>query len=416
MKAKATAVSRTPGPLQGVTLLLPITLAVMGIAVLVPDVPQLMAAFARVPDHEYLIQGGVLTLPALCVAALSPFAGWIADRLGRRRLLISSMIIYAGVGVSPLVLSGLTAIVVSRACVGVCEAIIMTVSTTLISDYFKGHAREKWLASQTAVASLSSLALIPLGGLLGRNYGWRGPFGVYALSFLLAIMIWRFTWEPESRSAAAANAAHKSNEAAEEDYVARPWVRLGWICAITLFASVMFYTIQTQSGLALDALGVHSAGRLGILTMVASLGVPVGTFLFRAAARLHIGTLLGIEFALIGAGFFFMGKVSGAWPFVGAAALNQIGCGMVLPTLLTWATRGLPFRIRGRGNGVWQSTFAAGQFVSGLVVTWLASRSGGLLPSFVVLAIVCAAAAVLALVARVGLAGRAAFVSSTNRP
>ena len=61
----------------------------------------------------------------------------------------------------------------------------MTVSTTLISDYFKGHAREQWLASQTAVASVSALALITIGGLLGSAYGWRGPFGVYLFSAIL---------------------------------------------------------------------------------------------------------------------------------------------------------------------------------------------------------------------------------------
>src|SRR5579884_1268300 len=90
---------RTAGFIQGIVLLLPITLAVMGLAVLVPVIPLLMARFADVPGHEYLIQGGVLTAPALCVAILSPFAGWLADRLGRRRLLIFSMLVYALVGV-----------------------------------------------------------------------------------------------------------------------------------------------------------------------------------------------------------------------------------------------------------------------------------------------------------------------------
>ncbi len=398
--------SRTPGTLQGIMLLLPITLSVMGIAVLVPDVPLLMMTFRHIPHHQYLIQGGVLTMPALCVALLSPLAGWIADRIGRRRFLIGSMVVYAVVGIAPTMLDHLTAIILSRVAVGICEAVVMTVSTTLISDYFQGHAREKWLASQTAVAALSALALMPLGGLLGRMYGWRGPFGIYLFSLLLAVGLWLFTWEPAAESPSRTS-PRVPNEAAETP-AAFPWLRLGGICAITLVASVMFYTVQTQSALALATLGVHDTARLGVLTMIASLGVPAGTFVFRAASRLPVGSLLCLEFLLIAVGFLWMGKAVTPGQFVAAAALNQIGCGMILPTLLTWATRGLAFSIRGRGTGVWNSTFAVGQFLSGLVVTWLAGEVSGLLSAFVALGIVSAVAGALALVGQLGVRNRMA--------
>ena len=390
--------SRTPGALQGVILLLPVTLAVMGIAVLVPVVPQLMTHFQSVPNYQYIIQGGVLTMPALCITLFSPLAGWLADRFGRRRILLASMLAYGALGSAPTFLDNLFAIVGSRVGVGLCEAVVMTVSTTLISDYFKGRAREQWLASQTAVASLSALVIITLGGYLGTLYGWRGPFGVYLFSVVLAIGIWRFTWEPDAEATSAEEIAR----------VVFPWARMSGICAITLFASVMFYTIQTQSSLALNSLGVADPGRLGMLTAIASLGVPAGTFVFRALSRLPIAPLLGMEFVIIGVGFVFMGRAADAQHFVAAAALNQLGCGMVLPTLLTWATRGLAFEIRGRGNGMWQATFAVGQFLSGMIVTFLGEHVGGLLPAFMALGIANIVMAVIAaggsLRQRIGLA------------
>lgn len=384
--ATSPATPRVPGALQGVVLLLPVTLAVMGIAVLVPVVPQLMGHFQDVPNYQYLVQGGVLTMPALCITLFSPLAGWLADRFGRRRILIASMAVYSVLGIAPILLDNLWAIVGSRVGVGLCEAVVMTVSTTLISDYFKGHAREQWLAWQTAVASLSSLALIALGGLLGSLYGWRGPFGVYLFSVLLALGIWRFTWEPPAEPTA---------PVPESPHVF-PWARMTGICVITLFASVMFYTIQTQSSLALNALGVHDPARLGMFTMLASLGVPLGTFVFRALARAPIGVLLSVEFALIGVGFALMGRATNPQHFVLAAALNQLGCGMILPTLLTWATRGLAFEVRGRGNGLWQATFAVGQFLSGMTVTFLGEHVGGLLPAFMALGVANFAVAILA--------------------
>jgi MFS family permease len=393
---------RTPGALQGVILLLPVTLAVMGIAVLVPVVPQLMAHFQNVHNYQYIIQGGVLTMPALCITLFSPLAGWLADRFGRRRILLTAMVAYGVLGIAPTFLDSLFAIVGSRVGVGLCEAVVMTVSTTLISDYFKGRAREQWLASQTAVASLSALVIITLGGFLGTVYGWRGPFGVYLFSVVLALGIWRFTWEPAAETPAAEELF------SETTHVTFPWRRMSGICAITLFASVMFYTIQTQSSLALTSLGVVDPSRLGLYTAVASLGVPLGTFVFRTLSRLPIALLLGVEFVTIGSGFILMGHAADAQHFVAAAALNQLGCGMVLPTLLTWATRGLAFEVRGRGNGLWQATFAVGQFLSGLIVTFLGEHVGGLLPAFMALGIANIVIAVLAIAGslrqRIGLA------------
>lgn len=405
MSTQNQSLSREPGTAQGLILLLPCTLSVMGIVVLIPVLPQLMAQFSHVPGYQYLIQGGVLTMPALCIALFSPLAGWLADRYGRRRILIGAMSCYGLIGIAPAFLDNLYAIIATRIGVGLCEAVIMTSSTTMISDYFHGHAREKWLASQTAIASLSSLALIMTGGVLGSAFGWRGPFFVYIFGTALAFGVWLLTWEPKFDRSADAQARH----AGDQEAPPFPWARILGICAITLFASVMFYTIQTQSSLALASLGVRDPARLSVLTAIASLGVPLGTFVYRAVLRWSVGLLLCIEFGIIGAGFVWMGKSATPEMFVGAASLNQIGCGMILPTLLVWATRGLHFQIRGRGTGAWQATFAVGQFVCGLVVTWLALRLGGPLPAFVVLGVSSAIAGLLAIVGHFRSAGQAAI-------
>jgi hypothetical protein len=176
----------------------------------------------------------------------------------------------------------------------------------------------------------------------------------------------------------------------------------------------MFYTIQTQSSLALGLLGVHDPARLGLLTAIASLGVPLGTLIFRGLARLPIGVLLCLEFVVTGVGFVWMGRAADPTSFVLAAAVNQIGCGMLLPTLLTWATRGLAFELRGRGNGAWQSTFAVGQFLSGVLVTFLAEHVGGLPPAFIVLGTSSAVAAALALASQWLFAARLATPTASR--
>jgi hypothetical protein len=147
--------------------------------------------------------------------------------------------------------------------------------------------------------------------------------------------------------------------------------------------------------------------------MVASLGVPIGTFGYWFASRLPIGWLLCLDLALIGAGFFGMGHAGAPTDYVAFAFVNQVGCGLVLPTMLVWTTRDLPFAIRGRGNGMWQGAFAIGQFVSGMVLQLLGDQFGGrLLPAFSVLSVVCVVVAVAALLGALSRGRGAAAVAA----
>jgi MFS family permease len=387
-----------PGSAQGIALLLPVTLAVMGIIVLVPVVPQMMKHFSSVPNHEYLLLGGVLTMPALGLTLFSPLMGWAVDRLGRKRVLIAAMVAYAALGAAPIFIDNLFAIIGTRVGVGVCEAGIMAASTTLLCDYFTGDERERWLGAQTAVASLSSIVLVFVGGALGSVYGWRGPFGIYLISLVFVAVAIRFVWEPSRSALAHPVDSNVGRAPPERSHFS--WVRLTGICLITLFASVMFYMTPTQSGMALASLGATDPLRIGILTAFAILGVPVGTVIFRFMNRWEVTTLLFLEFALMGAGFILMGKAISPASFVSAAALNQIGCGMILPTLVTWATRDLAFEIRGRGTGLWTGSFFLGQFLCGLVVSALVSIAGGLSAAFLSVGILALSAAAIAVVCR----------------
>jgi MFS family permease len=92
--------------MTGVSLLLPITLSTMAIVLLAPILPQLLAEFSAIPGYEFWVPM-ILTVPALCVALLSPVAGILGDRFGRRRLLLWSFVVYAVVGVLPVFLSSL---------------------------------------------------------------------------------------------------------------------------------------------------------------------------------------------------------------------------------------------------------------------------------------------------------------------
>lgn len=357
---------------QGLVLLLPATSAVMGILLLVPVAPQMMQAFADVPGVEFLVPV-LLTLPGLCIALFSPVAGLLGDRLGRKRLLIGAMLVYGLAGMAPMALSDIHQILATRVLVGICEALIMTLSTTLIGDLFTGKVRERWLSSQTAVASVSALLFLALGGLLGRH-GWQAPFLIYGLAWPMAGAVFLLVREP----------ARVVRQV--PGWSALPGRHVALTSVTTVLAAILFYTIQINVSTVLPGFGVTDPGRIGLFSALASIGTPLGSLIFWALARRDVRLLLGGEFALMAMAFLAMGHAPGAPWFIAAAFTGQVAAGLLLPTLLTWAMSALSFEVRGRGMGLWQSSFAIGQFLSALLVPVLAGLTGSTLATFPLIA------------------------------
>ena len=138
-----------------------------------PILPKMQAHFADVPRVEFLVPIS-LTAPGLVIAALSLFVGAVADRIGRKRLLVAGLLLYGVFGTAPIWLDSLYAILAARIGVGFTEALIMTCCTAMIGDYFDGMERERYLALNFTFASTTAVIFIAVAGALGE-FGWRVP-------------------------------------------------------------------------------------------------------------------------------------------------------------------------------------------------------------------------------------------------
>ncbi|MFK0159912.1 MFS transporter [Streptomyces sp. NPDC090493] len=356
------------GPLRATLLMAGSCLPVLGAVLIAPVLPKMQEHFAAVPGAKTLVPV-VLTIPALALALLAPFAGVIVDRLGRVRLLVVATALYALLGTAPLWLDSLGAIVISRVLVGITEAAILTCCTTLIGDYYTGRVRERYLALQTMCASVSATAFFVIGGAAG-SAGWRAPFWMYAVGLLLAPVMAVTLSKPRTAGA----------EVAEESAVEKklfPVRRLAGICTLTVFGAMVFYTVPVEMSYLLDDLGVKSTGFIGLATAIASLATVAGSIVFTKLPGSPAGRL-PIVFALCGAGFVVIGLASSPAVVIAGAVLNCLGTGILLPSLLTIAMSKLDYADRGRGTGLWTAAFFAGEFVCPLVLIGLESATGSL--------------------------------------
>ncbi|WP_434765934.1 MFS transporter [Pseudomonas triticicola] len=363
--------SRKAGLTQSLLLLLGSCLPVLGAVLLAPVLPRMQAHFAEVPGSALLVPI-VLTLPALMIALLAPFAGVIADRLGRKPLLLASMALYVLCGVLPLWLESLPAIVASRAGIGLAEAGIMTCCTTLMGDYYSGARRERLFALQMVATSLSAAVFIALGGFLGQN-DWRTPFALYAVGLIfLPLMAWQL-WEPQHRAAAAATLAQPMKRAF-------PWRALTPMYVLALLAGLSLFIVPVQAGYLLNLLHVDAPQQIGMTMGANQLGVLVGALSFRLLSGLRSQHLLLIAYGLAGIGGLLMAGASSHVQVVVAVLVNGLGVGLMLPTLITWIMAQVGFEQRGRAAGCFTAAIFAGEFISPLVVLAITAGAVSVLP------------------------------------
>jgi MFS family permease len=173
------------------------------------------------------------------------------------------------------------------------------------------------------------------------------------------------------------------------------------VVATTLAGGILFYSLTVQQGMALTALGLERPSSIGFLSALTSLAVPMGTLLFVRLSCLRTSALLAGEFLLFGLAFLGISQATDYIWFSIAAFAGLLAAGMLLPTLITWAMRGLPHSVRGRGTGLFQSTFALGQFASGLVIPALARNvTGSVLGAFGLLGMIALGIAAAAVAVR----------------
>jgi MFS family permease len=375
------------GVRQGLLLVAVAWLAPIGSTLFAPVLPQMITHFSDVPRAELLAPLALVT-PALFVALLAPLAGILADRTGRKRLLLAALAFYAAAGIAPYWIDDLHGIILSRIVVGIAEAGVMTASTALICDYFAGERRAHWLSVQFGSASLVATFCFMLAGFLG-GYDWRAPFLVYGATALFIPLVLMLIFEPAPGKPEARTLVREVR--APSLFTPRFIACL----ALTLLCGMLFYVTPVHISLVLSERGFTDAGMLGLASAIGSIGVVVGAVAFRMQSTRSIGALLVVAMAAQAVGYAIL-YTQPSWA-AGAIGMfiNNIGCGISLPLVLAFTMSNLPSDYRGRASGIWTSMFFIGQFVCPIGVNAVAAASGGMVAAMAAFAGITLSAALV---------------------
>jgi len=180
-------VNRKPNILAGrIIWLLAVSLGALmtGYAITMPLFARRLDAFGAGVSALSLMS----TAYALARIVASPFMGTLADRVGRRPLVLGSLVSLALASVGYLLATSPQALIVVRALEGALSAGLLPAALGIVADIAPADKRSRWLGYVTGGASVGWVLGPVAGGLLYDAWGFVVPFALSAGISLLAFV------------------------------------------------------------------------------------------------------------------------------------------------------------------------------------------------------------------------------------
>jgi MFS family permease len=341
-------------------------MGVMGVSLISPLLPELRGVFG-VSDAQIGLVITVYTLPGVF---LTPFIGLIADRIGRRRVIIPLLFVFGIGGVGIAFARDFSDVLVLRFLQGIGASALVTLAVTLIGDVYEGARRNAVMGVNSSTIGTGA-ALYPLigGGLAGIR--WNVPFFFFGIGILVAVVAVVALPEPEGT---------------EPDDIRTYLGGLSRVITspqpLVIFAAIfvvffVFYgAVQTAIPLLLnDEFGL-SSGQIGLTLSMVALASAVVSSQYGRISKWRSGP------ELIALGFVAYGcSLIGVWlapspVFVGVSLLAfGVGFGLVMPSIDTTIVTAVSDRLRAGMMGMRTSVLRLGQTVGPIAFTALAENA-----------------------------------------
>lgn len=339
-------------------------LGTLGFSVTAPLLPDLADEFGVSRASIGLVQAAV----SVSSVALSMVIGYLADRLGRRKVVLASLLIFSTFGAAGFFVRTFWGLVAARLIQGVGTSGILGLGLVMVADRFQGDARRRAMGFNMAGITAVNMMGPIVSGFIGQGGVFR-PFLIFLIGYPVALWATRLSVEPVRE--VEPPLAHASEAIASLRIRGRLGDFVGLLFATVGVTMIMHGIGFTTVPLFLDGeFGLEVSGR-GLVIATFQLGVVVTAVQIGRLRARHSGArLVGWAFIFLAAGMAVI-AVSPEWWFVTAGlGLSGIGFGLFVPqaqeraasmggvayrglTVLTWVTAVRVAQMIGPPLGSW---------------------------------------------------------------
>jgi MFS family permease len=260
---------------------------------------------------------------ALTSTLAAPFMGALADRFGRRPLVLVSLAVYVLAFCGYLFAASSWTLILLRALAGAMTAGLIPAVTGIVADLVAEDRRAQWIGIVNGGASAGWIAGPLLGGLLYDHWGYVVPFAA-AIGLALVTLIMAVVMVPETHPGAQAERRDGPAVSLRGSLKSLPvFVTLMAVSFVIMFAwafvepQLMFYAYDdlrwtsSQLGLTMSIYGValtvgefafgHLSDQVG-RKPVLILGLGLFSTQFAGLLLFHDFAWIGLSFLLAGLG------------------------------------------------------------------------------------------------------------------
>ena len=266
-------------------------------------------------------QGALGSSFAIIYGLGAPFAGYIVDKIRRKRAILIGLHIWSIVCVLTATSQKYWHLLFFRAAEGLGESCYYPASMSMVSDYHGKKTRSRAMGFHQTSVYVGTIGGGALAGLLAEHFGWRSSFIVFGtMGIVLGIFLQRLLLEPKRGNADRLDQGQDINTKQPESASIRETIHiivntptllmlLGAFASANFVASIMLSWMPSylgkNFGLSLTMAGLAGTAFLQFGSMV---GAPLGGYL---ADRLRaitprgrlivqaIGVLGGAPFVLL---------------------------------------------------------------------------------------------------------------------
>lgn len=326
------------------------SMGTLGFSITAPLLPDLADAFDVSRGAIGIVQAAV-SVPGVLFSAL---IGYLADRLGRRRVVLTSLLIFSTFGVAGFFARSFGGLIAVRFLQGIGTSGILGVGIVLVADQFTGIDRVRAMGYNiTGLTTVSMLGPAVSGLLATRNIFL--PFLFFSIGYPLAL--WATRLPPDAPNRTTEPPLRHMGDAVTVMKKESTWINYLGVLVASVGAVVVLHGLGlTTTPLFLDEEFGTSVAVRGLIVATFQVGVILTAIrIGQIRARFGPARMITTSFSLMSLGTAIVVVAPEAWAVATGLAVAGVGFGLWVPlaqeytaragstlyrgvTILTWVT------------------------------------------------------------------------------
>lgn len=343
-------------------------IAVSNTALISPNTPEIVADLGRDKSQIGLIFA-FSTSPGILIA---PILGLLADRFGKRRILIISLLFFGLGGIVGTIAGSFKVFLFSRFLVGIGNSGLIALVVTLFADSWEKTERIKLLGYNSGVIALGLLGFPIFGGWLSDNTNWRYSVLPMSLSIICAVIV--FLIVPKSEKILSENYSLKNQLVEIKPVLLKKETIGALLMAFLIFFTIFGALLTVLPNYLKEEFNFTESQRSYVFAAIALTAGMAAFVVGRLRDRFGAKKLLIMVSAVAIIGYLLIGSSLGIISLIAGALIYGLAEGAAIPTLQEIIATNAPEAVRTTVMTVYISTIRIAQTAGALIYAYLSTQ------------------------------------------